>query len=174
MKKAYGETLKLRICNVIIIMIMILILLTGCQGTDQEVSRFSHDPVRIMVFGKEASYQRSIVVFHKNGVVSKMKIIDKTVFDKEDVELINEFDAINKITYDGDVFDIAGFTQYSKIKGNVYTSTVVLEYGEMDMNLLIDQGNWFIHAKEIVNDDLKVDYIKLEKIILESGCTPVN
>ncbi len=150
-------------------LVIVLILLTGCQRTELEISRFSHEPVNIMVYEKEASYQRTFEVFHSNGVVAKMKIVDKTMFDLDDVGLINDYDEINKITYEGEVFQIDGLTQSSKIQDNTYTSTLILEYGQMDMNALIEQENWFVNAKEIVNDELKVDYFKLEKIILEDG-----
>lgn len=157
--------MKVKICSII----LFFILLTGCQRTELEISKFSHEPVNIMVYEKEASYQRTLVVFHSNGVVAKMKIVDKTVFSLEDVELINSYDEVNKITYEGEVFQINGLTQSYKIQDNTYTSTLMLEYGQMDMNVLIEQENWFINAKEIVNDELDVDYFKLEKIIFEDG-----
>lgn len=147
----------------------IMIPLIGCQQISIKTSTFSHEPKKISVYDKEAIYQRTLVVYHNNGVVSKLKIVDESVFNRDDVELIKDYDNVNKITFEGEVFKVDGFSQTSEIQENIYISTIVLQYDKMDMQVLIEQDNWFINAKNIVNDDFEVAYVKLEKLILEDG-----
>ena len=155
-------------------MILLLIFLTGCHRTNQEINVFNYCPSNIIIYENEASYQRTIRVFYSKEVVEKMEITDKIIFDLEDEELIKRYDEVNRITYEGEAFQIEGFAQFSNIQDNIYTSTIILEYDQMDMKQLIEEDNWFIHAKDIVNDKLEVDYSKLEKMILDDGYEQVE
>lgn len=158
----------------LLILIFFIFLLTSCQRTKLEITTFNHGPVVSMIFEKEAKYQRKIILSHSDGVVEKMEIIDTTIFNLEDVDLIDKYDAVNKITYSQDIFQIEGLTQSSKIEDTKYTTTVILEYDKMNMKELIEQENWFVNAIDIVNDNFEVEYNKLEKLILDDGYEKVD
>jgi hypothetical protein len=160
--------------NSLLITIIIIIMMTGCHDKREKITTFSHEPTNTIILDKEASYQRTYKVYYEDEIVSKMEIIDKTVFNSDDVEIISVYDKLNKATYETETFKVSGIGHISEINENIYISITIFNYDQMDMKSLIETDNWLIKAKEITNDELKVEYSRLEKMILGYGFKIIN
>lgn len=156
---------KAKLCMIFVI----VILLVSCKKDDVTISTFSHESNDKKVWETSVSYKRTLEVYHSDGIVSMMEITDEMVFPIGSEELIESCQAVDDITYEADVFQIDGLSYSSEVQDNSYKSILLLEYNKMDMKSLIESENWFINADEIVNEDLKVDYSKLENMIIEDG-----
>lgn len=161
------ETMKRNYINYF--MVLLVLLLIGCQKSELITSKYCNDAQMIEIFGEEATYQRTYIIYHNKDIVSKFEIIDEFIFEPGHDDIIREYQQFKTKTYLGDIFNFEGFSESSNIENNVFTTTMVMDYEIMDMNELIEEENWFVKAKDIVNTENKVEFDKLEKLVLEDG-----
>jgi|GEM_PF-2492884 len=156
------------------LIIIFIMMLTGCKSNDVMISRFSYRSEDTEIWGTKVDHISTVVVYYEDEIVSTMEMIDEVVFPIGETELIEKYSELISSGCSGGVFLIEGISHSSRIEENVYTSTILLEYNEMDMEKLIESENWFVKAEKIVNENLKVDYHKLETKILEDGYKPID
>ncbi|MDQ2087845.1 hypothetical protein RBH29_15545 [Herbivorax sp. ANBcel31] len=155
--------------SLIFILITLIITFTGCNSNNYSITKFTQEPVVTTINKSEAIVKITMLVYHKDGFVTKTEMIQENVLKNGNADDLKVYSKSVEETFNNEIFNMEGFEYSFKLKDKVLAFTTTYNYTEMDIKQVLENGKELMHVKSAIDENYKITYYKLVESYIEVG-----